>query len=391
MTYFGDEDADDGVDFHARDRARRILSGVVVALLALIVINIGIAALGGPKKPVPTPAPTPPPTPTPTPRPTPRPTPTGSSAVPRPRLTVVPSQVASSLPTPSPGAGIDYRFALGALTPGGDIVLVDASTGRTLRVLVTHQPGEPVRDISWDGPNGIMYFDRDDGTCPKIWRLRLEFGQPELFAGGLQPVVSRSGQRVAVRGTGCGPGNAISDGVAVYDADTGKPVAWTPAGTGTADRDNNRVIDLDWRPDGQAIAVTLTGFGGYEYKLLVLNAPVGDLDAAQDIPVLHDFRERFYQLEYAGEQLLLVGHCCHGVITQPTERLALRDRRTGALVSITDRPATVVTADRRGLVMFLEAGPEREGRIRQAIVPDFGETSVVDKAIGDSMFLRIDW
>lgn len=392
MTYIGDDRADDDVlDTAGHDRGRLVLTGVVLAFLALIVVNIGIAVVGGERRPTPVPTPSPVVTARPT---APAPSPSRSRP-PRPTVAVVPSPVASPLPQPGVGTGDpSYAGALAALTPGGDIVLIDADTGRTLRTLVTHQPGMPVRDISWDGLSGTMYFDRDDGTCPTVWRYRLDFGRPELFAGGAQPVVSRDGTRIAVRGTGCGPGNAISDGVALYDTASGQPFGWAPSPGATADFQGAlRVVDMDWRPDGAAIAVTLTGSGRYVYKLVTLSVtpPVIDLVSAPEIPMLHDFRETFYEVEYVGARLLLVGHCCDGVITEPTERLALRDAETGVVTSITDTPVTSVTASRTGEVRFLEAGRDGTGPLRSVIVPEVGDSLLNPLPGVQPSFLRLDW
>jgi hypothetical protein len=301
----------------------------------------------------------------------------------------------SSLPTPTvrPGAPA-YPGALGALTAGGDVVLLDADTGRSIRTLVAHEPGVPVQDISWDAPRGIMYFDQLDGTCSTVWRYRLDFGRPERFAAGAQPVVSPDGTRVAVRGTGCGPGGAIADGLAIYAAATGQPIAWTPAPS--SDTEPYRVVDFDWRPDpdggSTALAVTLSGSGRYAYKFVDLALPAADLGAAADIPIVHNFRERFFELEYAGPQLFLAGHCCDGEIVQPTDRIVVRNVQSGVLTTLSQLAASSLTANRDGQVRYIEARPDSAGPIHTLTVRvGGGVVSPIDRVVTKESFLRIDW
>ncbi|MEP7054485.1 MAG: hypothetical protein ABI912_04485 [Actinomycetota bacterium] len=392
MTYFG-EDEEKLEAETGGGRGSRVVTWIVVGALALILVNIGIAAVGGKKKTSSTPTPTPIVTARPT-----APAPSLPSFESTPEPIVVPSQVAPALPLPSPRLGPPaYPTALGALTVGGDIVLVDSVNGKQLTTLVTHQPGSPVKDISWDAPRGIMYFDRG-GPCPTVWRYRFEFGLPELFANGAHPVVSPDGTQVAVIGTGCGPGGAKSDGVAFYAAATGAPQMWIPSpSSAPSPAGRLRVADVDWRPDGASLAVTLNGIGRYVYKLLSpsLNSrpPPADLGAAPDIPLLYEFREQFYQLEYVGQRLLLVGHCCFGESKEPSERLAIRNPSDATLTSLVDTSITSVTADRRGEVRYLAAEPDGQGRLHLITLPESGsgKAALNERILGGGLFLRIDW
>jgi hypothetical protein len=389
VTYYDDDQDEEDEPEHtgpASGRGSRIVTWIVVGAVVLIAVNIVIAAVGG-KKPKAARTPTRIITVRPT---APAPSSLSTSAV--PEVQVRPSQVAPSLPLPSPRRGASsYPLALGALTVGGDVVLLNGDTGNPIITLFTHEPGAPVGEISWDADQGIMYFDRK-GVCPTVWRYRVEFGRPELFANGAHPVVSPDGSKVAVVGTGCGPGNAKSDGVAVYSAATGQPMSWIPSPSATpAVPGRFRVQDVDWRPDGAALAVTLTGATRFAYKLVTLRTPPGDLGAAPEIPLLYDFRERFYQLEYVDQRLLFVGHCCFGESSQPSERLTVREPAHGTLTSLLDTDVTSVTADSRGQVRYIAAQPDAAGRLHAIDLARAGGSAPPIRILGGGLLLRVDW
>lgn len=386
MTFYVDAEDDDPGPRSRREPGRggRVLTWFVIGALALITLNIGIAAIGGRHVSAPKPAPAVPVRPTAAAPSPPSPGPDASQRV------DVPAPVLPSLPLPTPGtARSRYPSALGAITAGGDVVLVDPNDGRTLRVLVANQPGAPVVDISWDAAHGIMYFDRD-GDCPAIYRFRLEFGRAELFAVGSHPVVSPDGSKVAVTGTGCGPGGQKASGVGVYASATGLSQGWTPLGNTPEFSQPLQVVDTDWRADGKALAVTLGGGENSSYRLLTLDGKTPELAAAPEIPVMHRFPETFDQLEYVGARLLMVGSCCETGDAATTWRLALRQPADGSLTSIRQGALGSVTANSRGDIRFLDAATGRPGRLWSLHIPDRSGL-VGGGVLGPFAFLRIDW
>lgn len=385
MTYYADYQDDEVLGREPNPgRGARIAKWFVVAALLVIVVNIAIATLGSPKKVAQVPAPPPPPITT-------RPT----AAAPSPaasREVRDLSSVTPSLPLPVPGAATvaAYPIALGALTIGGDVVLIDSDTARTIRVLVTHTPGSPVRDISWDAERGTMYYDRA-GDCPTVWRYRLAFGLPELFSGGSHPVVSPDGARIAVSGSGCRPDGLKADGLAIFAAN-GVRQDWIPIGVGgdpevTA---GSVITDLDWRPDGQVIIATLAGDQYNRHRVVPVASGLDRLVVAAELPLLHPYDEEFYQLEYVDGRLLMVGSCCLDTLRAPSKRVVVREPERGSATSLTLMPVLSITADNHGGIRYLEDDPDAGGRLRAAsLSPERALGS--GRIISDARFLRIDW
>ena len=388
MTYYA-EDRDDDVLGRPHDpgRGARVAKWIVIIALAIIMINIAIAALGGPKKAA---QPAPSPTPVVTSRPT-VPAPTSSpSAAARDLSSVLP---VLPLPTPgSPSPTPAYPIALGALTPAGDVVLIDSDTARTMLVLVNAVDGAPVRDISWDAARAIMYFDRA-GDCPTVWRYRLEFGRAELFAGGSHPVVSPDGRRVAVIGSGCRADGGKVDGVAIYSAADGTQQQWIPQGEGgtPAVVPGSAIVDVDWVPTQDAeLVVTLSGDQYNQHRVVELASPPAAIAEAAELPMVHEFDEEFYQLEYVDERLLLVGSCCLDDLRPKSRRVAVRNLGTGRVTSLAETPVLSITADGRGGIRWLEDDPDAGGHLRAA---SLGTDRALGSGrdIGRGLFLRIDW
>lgn len=383
MTYFGDDE--EGVPDPAPERGRgaRVVTWVVVAALALIAVNIGIATVGGQEKAAPTPAPVVTARPTAA-APTPAPSPglTSPTGAPSSRS---PSVVPSPAPFASTGIPATLPFALVAVTERGDIELVDPDSATVEATLVTHEPGASTDDLSVDGRGRVVYFDRL-AACPTVWTYSMKTGRVAKMVAGRHPVISPDGKRLAVVGTGCGPGGQQAEGLAIYDARTRAPLFWAPLGdfpTTAGHLPPATIVDVDWLPDGSAVAVTVSSGDSTEHHLLDVFAPArGDIAKSPRLPIDTAIPGSYPEIAYASvngsSEVFMSGSCCAD--SSPPPASGLRTQSGARYEGTPDGPATSLTTNALGDLRYLASNGK---------VP--GELCGLGFGCRGGAFLRVDW
>lgn len=283
--------------------------------------------------------------------PPPAPEPSRSTAASSPAFSSTP---VSSSPAPSKPPVIDYTRLLAAIAENGDIVLIDPDTAAVIRTVIPHDAALPASSLAWDAPRQLMYFGRA-GTCASVWRHRLGEEPVHRFSAGRRPVVSPDGTRL-VAATACLPGQG-ADGITVRDTKTGATILELPAGVAAAPAPANAptsVDDLDWRPDGGAVVVTVTSAGRTTQHLVDVRRPPRSVLAGKLVVVRPAPPETSYgEVAFVGAGLVVAGRCCGAGAGTPSARLFARDSTTGTLTAVATGPAFSMTADQRGRLRYL--------------------------------------
>ncbi|MDQ1710130.1 MAG: hypothetical protein QOG49_1515 [Frankiaceae bacterium] len=244
------------------------------------------------------------------------------------------------------------------MSAAGDVVLVDPDTGTTVRTVIPHDANGPAISVAWDPVHRIVYFGRG-GTCASVWRHTLGEEAVHLLGTGHHPVLSPDGTRLAVA-NGCTPGRSQSDGITVRAAGTGAPMLRLPIVVPTAGKAAMPwyVGDIDWRPDGGALVVTIGWEGSDAQHLVDLHRPPASVAAGKVVAVKPAPPETTYaEVEFVGPRLVVAGSCCVGAAGTPSARLFVRDGTAGALTPIATGPAYSLTADPGGRLRYLGGDP----------------------------------
>jgi hypothetical protein len=233
-----------------RSRRRRALVGTGAGLAAIAAIVVGAAAVREIAFERQTGS-----TPTVTPSPDPGGSPTGTPS-----------------PDPQPVAGWPSTF-VGLRR--GEIVLVDAASGDTIRILVDNAtlggPSEEIGTADLEvSPDGTTVYFVPFGTPERIMSVPATGGEPALVAEGRKPTISPDGRFlafVACEGVMAACGNAIL----VRDLASGDTTAWD---VGFSDMWAGQ---LAWLPDSRRIAFSMFYPGDSNPTLHVLDT-VADVD-----------------------------------------------------------------------------------------------------------------
>lgn len=279
------------------------------------------------------------------------------SAAPSAAASPSPSAVASASPSPSPTAAGPAALPAGvlaAVSNAGDVQLVDPDTGAVERTLVAHndpQVADPVDNtspaVSWHAASGVAYFTR--GNC-SIYRHNAQTGITEPVTAGRSPVVSPDGSRLALWTCTPGPGELF-----VLETSTGKVTVSLPI-TGTSPEQGGNmteILDIDWRPDGNALVVT-EGWEGSDAQFVVdlRKLPKTVVDGAR-LPI-RGVEGSYHLVEYVGTRLVMSGTCCHP--DEQSGHVAVRDGKTGVLTlvpQLSDIGLIEPVADRAGRIRYL--------------------------------------
>ena len=171
---------------------------------------------------------------------------------------------------PDAGAAVPETFVG---LRGGEIVLVDVSTGEVVRTLVDRatlggeSEGIGTVDLEVSPDGGTVYFV-PFGTPERIMRVPTTGGTPELVAEGRKPTLSPDGRLlayVACEGTFAACGNAIL----VLDLTSGATTAWDVG------IDNEWAGQLAWLPDSRSLAFSMFYPGDSNPTLHVLDTVDG--------------------------------------------------------------------------------------------------------------------
>lgn len=277
---------------------------------------------------------------------------TGATIDQSPSGTTAGSSAQSEAPSTAAGA---VAGLLAAVTADGDVVLIDPETAATVRTLVPRGSADPAISVAWDAQREVVYFGRG-GSCASIWRYRLGYEPIERMAQGHHPVISPDGTRVAIA-TGCTDGGGV-DGISVLDAATGTPTVTMPVALPAAATIPWYVGDVDWRPDGNALVVTVGWEGGDEQHVIDLRKPPRSVVAGSRVPIKTTLRETtFQQIEYVGQRLVIAAFCCTGAEGPASARIVVRDGKTGSLTSVATVAAYALTANASGRLRYLDADP----------------------------------
>lgn len=380
MTHFGDDaGADASGRAPERGRRTRVATWSVVAALALISVNIVIAAVGGGTKARPAPTPVP----VVTARPTgPAPTTAPPSVVSSATLSSTPSVEPAPAPLASSGVPGYLPLALAAITGRGDIALVDPESGAVLATLVIHESGAPSANLSVDGPGRLVYFDRV-AACPAVWTYSLETGLVTRLVDGRHPVVSQDGKRLAVVGTGCKPGGNQAAGLAIYDAKTRAPQLWAPLGdypTTAGHGQPAAIVDLDWLPDGSGVAVTVSAGERAEHHVVATSVPFrGDIRTAPRLSIDTKLPGNYLELAYAhsAEDTVLF---MSGTNTASAAKKSLRTEWAEVFEGTPDGPVSSLTTSALGELLYVAGDGRRPGQLC-----GWG------RGCRGGNFLRVDW
>ena len=171
-------------------------------------------------------------------------------------------------PSPEPGAAAGHPDSFVGLRRG-EIVLVDAASGVTLRVLVDDEtlggPSEEVGtvDLEVSADGSTVYFV-PFGTPERIMSVPAAGGEPAPVAQGRKPTLSPDGRYLA-HVTCDGELGICGDGVSIVDLVTGTEHAWA---AGFNDRFAG---SLAWLPDSRRLALSMFHLGDGNATLHILS------------------------------------------------------------------------------------------------------------------------
>jgi hypothetical protein len=265
----------------------------------------------------------------------------------------LPATPTAAEPQPSPEPVPGYPDTFVGITNEGDLVLASVADGEVIRTLLDREPFDLALGSSAFSPDGSwVYVTARAGTNdPRILRVPLAGGEPEVVARGSAPAMSRDG-RLAF--SACGV-----DGC-------GTEVEVEMSGGSRTRLDVSRFVEegvgaIAWLPDGRlAVSISYPGDSGADVRVVDPSSPPEHL---LDLPPFGRGR--------VGDSWLVLGYhvptgsvaihsaCCSGYATDPIEsqQVLAVDPDTGepgaALVS---DAAYGVTLDRTGRFFLV---PER--------------------------------
>jgi hypothetical protein len=219
-----------------------------------------------------------------------------------PRTTLAPTTTTTPPPAARPATAV-------AVTPKGALVVVDTTTGRTVRTLArepqARSPHKPA--LSPDG--STAYFTRQGVDCgySTLYRVPVDGSAPPTRLGnGSVPAVSHDGTKLAFATPSNGCVGAI---LVVRDLGTGREQRW-PAPENDGYYSNGAITAIAWAPDGRRLAFQFDNEGSGVY-LLDTTVP-GRLDAAKQLNPLRQPAHTALALRDwpSAHRLLVSALCC---------------------------------------------------------------------------------
>ncbi|MEO6714090.1 MAG: WD40 repeat domain-containing protein [Mycobacteriales bacterium] len=249
---------------------------------------------------------------------------------------------------------VDYAKTLAAIAADGDIVLVDPDTAAVVRTVIRRDARFPATSVAWDAPRRMLYFGRG-GDCASVWRHELGAEPVYRLSSGHHPVVSPDGTQLAVA-DGCDGGGGQANGITVRDSSTGAVLMQLPIMIPSAARPEEPwyVGDIDWRPDGGALVVTVGWEGIDEQRLVDVRRPPRSVIDGKRVVIKPSPPDVTHaEIEFFADTMAVAGRCCFGASGERSGRLFARDERSGELTPIATGDAFSLTADATGRLRYL--------------------------------------
>lgn len=171
-------------------------------------------------------------------------------------------------PSPEPGQVAGYPGSFVGLRRG-EIVLVDAASGATIRVLVDNEtlggPSEEVGTVDLEvSSDGSTIYYVPFGKPERIMSVPAAGGEPTFVAQGRKPTLSPDGRYLA-HVTCDGEFVACGETVKILDLETGTEHAWA------AGFNDQFAGSLTWLPDSKSLALSMFYLGDSNPTLHILS------------------------------------------------------------------------------------------------------------------------
>jgi hypothetical protein len=309
-----------------------------------------------------------------------------------------PSSVATAGTSPTPEATTSTAAlpprpkALVAVTTGGAVETLDASTGNVVANLATGATGDEV-SLTPDGTR--VFFETPAGCFHQVMSVAITGGTASLVAPGSRPSVSPDGTKlayaVAPLGNGCPGGNpAAQYSVAIRPLAGGAPATLPLPPSLVSEGQTRTVNHLSWGPDSKHLLVSIDGGGdNKQWNAFIVDTAVDRSYVPANgggVPVQQGAGFYYRQAVYLPDGNLFANLVCCSGAKKPTTTILSEVDPTGKTLhqissGLTDRDHTSLDADASGHWVLYLAGSDLVASV------DAASPTIVSTA----GFLAADW